>query len=83
MALCISFPHWEFVSELPGRGFFEGLSQDEGQADFSETSALLSLIKTFQLNIISAGSILLDSTFNNFYKACIYFKKCTRGSLDL
>jgi hypothetical protein len=58
MALCISFPHWEFVSELRWRGFFEGLSQE---ADFSETSAPLSLIKTFQINLISAGSISLDS----------------------
>jgi hypothetical protein len=48
MALCISFPHWELVSELRWRGFFEGLSQDEGQADFSETSAPLSLIRPFK-----------------------------------
>ncbi len=31
---------------------------------FLKTSAPLSLIKTFRLNLILAGSILLDSTFN-------------------
>ncbi len=58
------------------RGIFKGLSQDGGQADFySETSAPLSLIKTLQLNLISARSISLDSAFNTFYKACVYLKK--------
>ncbi len=37
------------------------------RADLFETSAPPSLIKTFQMNLISVGSILLNSTFKRFY----------------
>ncbi len=46
------------------RGIFKGLSLDEKWADFSElTTAPLSLMKTFRMSLISAGSISLESTF--------------------
>jgi hypothetical protein len=44
-------------------GIFKLLSQDGSRADFLKTSAPLSLIKVFRMNLISAGEILLDSTF--------------------
>jgi hypothetical protein len=47
------------------RGIFKGLSQDEGQTDFSKISAPLSLINTFQINQISAWSTSLDNIFNH------------------
>jgi hypothetical protein len=50
------------------RGIFEGLSQDGGRgAFFLKTSAPLSLIKTFRMNLISAGSISLDSIFEGLF----------------
>jgi hypothetical protein len=42
--------------------YFKELSESGGRADFS-TSAPLSLM-TYQMSLISAGSIPLDSTFN-------------------
>ncbi len=68
-----SLPHWQFVSELPtavrrGAVSLKGLSQDGGQVDFSKTSAPLSLIKAFQMNLILARSISLDSTFKPLFK---------------
>ncbi len=46
------------------RGSFKGLSQDGGWRIFLKTSAPLSLIKAFRVNLISAGSMSLDSTQN-------------------
>ncbi len=40
------------------RGIIKGHSQDGGRADFS-------LIKAFRMNLISAGSISLSSTFKS------------------
>jgi hypothetical protein len=40
----------------------KGLSQEGGGRIFLKTFLPLSLIKTFQMNLVSAGSILLDST---------------------
>ena len=42
---------------------YQGLSQDEGWAYFSESPPLLYVIKTFRMNILSARSISLDNTF--------------------
>ncbi len=43
---------------------FKRLSQHGRQADFSKISAPHSLITTYRMNLILAGSISLDSTFN-------------------
>ncbi len=44
---------------------FKGLSLDGGRADFfKETSATLPFLKIYQMSLLSAGSISLDSTFN-------------------
>jgi hypothetical protein len=45
------------------RGIFKGLPQDEGRPDFSKSFVPLSSIKAFRMNLISARSISLDSTF--------------------
>jgi hypothetical protein len=45
------------------RWIFSGLSQDGGRAHFLQISAPLSLINIYRMNLISAGSISLDSTF--------------------
>jgi hypothetical protein len=45
------------------RVIFKGLSKDRERANFSKTSAPLSLVKAFRKNLISAGSISLESTF--------------------
>jgi hypothetical protein len=43
---------------------FKGLPQDGGWADFKKNlRASLSLINTYQMNLISAGSISLNTTF--------------------
>jgi hypothetical protein len=42
--------------------YFKGLSQDGNGRIFLKTSTPLSWIKIFRMNLISAGSILLDST---------------------
>jgi hypothetical protein len=51
------------------RGIFKGLSRDGRWADFSKNQPRLSLMKTYLMNLISAGSILLDSTFNAMFQA--------------
>ncbi len=68
MVLWISFPRWEFVSELPTviRGSSESLNGSQKMGDggiFLNTSAPHSLIKTFWMKLISAGSISLNSAF--------------------
>jgi hypothetical protein len=45
------------------RGIFKGLPQDGGRPDFSKSFVPLSSIKACRMNLISAGSISLDSTF--------------------
>jgi len=46
------------------RGIVIGLSRDGRWADFSKlTTAPLSIIKTFRMSLISAGSISVDSIF--------------------
>ncbi len=47
---------------------FKGLSQDGGWADIYKISVPLFLINTYQMSLISAGSILLDSTFTIFHR---------------
>jgi hypothetical protein len=42
---------------------FKGLSQDGDGWIFQKISAPLSLIKAFRINLITAGSILVNSTF--------------------
>jgi hypothetical protein len=64
----ISFPHWHFVSELPtavrrGAKSLKGSHRMGNGQIFLKTSAPLSLTKAFRMNLISAGYILLDSTF--------------------
>jgi hypothetical protein len=45
-------------------GIFKGLSQDGGRAEFSKKPLPpLSLMTTYQMSLISAGSIWQDSTF--------------------
>jgi hypothetical protein len=47
-------------------GIFKGLSRDGGRADFSiKTTVPLSLMTTFPMSLIFAGSISLDSTFHD------------------
>ncbi len=65
MALWISFPRWEFDSELPiaVRGGAESLKGSHKMGDgriFLKTFAPLSFIKTFRMDLISARSISLD-----------------------
>jgi hypothetical protein len=51
---------------------FRGLSQDEGRRIFLKASAPLSLMTTYQMSLISAGSISLDSTFNCQFFAALF-----------
>ncbi len=59
------------------RGTFKGLSQNWGPAHFSKTSAPLSSTKTYRMNLISAGSISLDSTFKHSRSSAPYFTMWT------
>jgi hypothetical protein len=62
------------------RGIFKGLSQEGGRADFfKKISAPLSLIKAFWMNLISAGSISLDSIvlLISWKLLCLCFQKLT------
>ncbi len=46
------------------RHSFKVLSLDEGRPDFSKKPLTLPLIKIYGMCLLSAGSISLDSTFN-------------------
>ncbi len=68
----ISFPRWQFISELPAtvRGGFESLMGSCRVGDiriFLKTSAPLSLIKVFRMNLILAWSISLDNIFDSVF----------------
>jgi hypothetical protein len=53
-----------FVNTIaPWRSIFKGLSQDGGWADLKKTFAPLSLMTTYRMSLILAGSISLNSTF--------------------
>jgi len=45
--------------------FFFSNPQDGGREDFLKTYAPFSFVKTYQMNLLSARSIFLDSTIKN------------------
>jgi hypothetical protein len=54
----------------------KGLLQHGGRADFFKISALHSLMTTYRMNLISAGSISLGSTFKKMCRLLTSRKKC-------
>jgi hypothetical protein len=78
-ACWISFPCWQFVPKLPTavQVGAETLKDSHRMGDgriFQKTSALLSLIRAFQMRLILAGSISLDtdSTFKWTLASSLY-----------
>jgi hypothetical protein len=64
----ISFPTWQFISELPtavrrGAKSLKGFHRMGNGHIFLKDSAPLSLTKAFRMSLISAGSTSLDSIF--------------------
>jgi hypothetical protein len=62
---------WQFVSELP-----TAVRDGAGMGVFLQISAPQSLMKTYRVNLISAESLSLDSTFKQYiYKEIKEFEK--------
>jgi len=59
-------------SHTRGRCYFKGLSQHLGRSNFSKISAPHSLTTTYQMNLISAGSILLDGILKSYHQFFLF-----------